>query len=402
MLSGNFKNSLGINGLGRIGKLTLWKFIKLEIFDSFVINVGREVGKSLQDLIDYTMHDSTYGSIEKFLFGIDAKIDCEIEDEKNKIVRLFNKRIRFCTESRNPKDINWSSHGVKIVVDSTGAFLDPSLPADHPGGSLRGHLDSGAQKVILSAPFKFKNKTNQFPDDATMLVFGINHSSFDPLKHHIISAASCTTTGLAHMMKPLLDINETSNIITASMSTIHAATNSQSILDSVPKKGASDLRKSRSILDNIIISSTGAAKALEYVIPAVKNIGFMADSVRIPTTTVSLINLNVTFNTVLDDHGNPVINREFINKIYSDASRNSLEGLLSFSEKQNVSCDFKGGSSSIVIEGFSTHTRTGFVDIPPLQNVPVTHAKIFGWYDNEYGSYVNSLAKLTEYLENNI
>ena len=135
------------------------------------------------------------------------------------------------------------------------------------------------------------------PDEAVTLIYGINHAAFDYKKHQVVSAASCTTTGLAHMIKPLLENEATSKILTASMSTVHAVTNSQSILDKTPKSGDKDLRKSRSTLNNIILTSTNAAEALGQVIPEVKDIGFMADSIRVPTNTESLIVLNATFQT---------------------------------------------------------------------------------------------------------
>ena len=137
--------------------------------------------------------------------------------------------------------------------------------------------------------------------DSGMFVYGVNHSDYDPMNHHIISAASCTTTGLAHMMKPLLDAEETSKIITASMSTVHAATDNQNILDAAPKAGSKDLRRNRSVFNNIILTSTGAAIALEEILPDIQKVGFMADSIRVPTSTVSLISLNITFRTALTD-----------------------------------------------------------------------------------------------------
>ena len=201
--------------------------------------------------------------------------------------------------------------------------------------------------------------------------------------------------------------------MTASMSTIHAATNTQSILDSVPKAGATDLRKTRSVLNNIILSTTGAAKALELVMPSIKSIGFMADSVRIPTSTVSLINLNVTFHTELNDLGQPLVNRKLINDIYKQAAEGPQKDLLVYSERQNVSADLIGTMAAATIEAHETHTRTSFIPVPTKTlaalgvpadrevTMPVTHAKIFGWYDNELGSYTNSLSRLVNYIEEN-
>lgn len=407
----NNKNVLGINGLGRIGKLTLWYHLGARHFDSFVINVGREVGQHLQDIVQVLETDSTYGQLSRFLHGCSEKTSrIRIIDENEGRLEIDGLPVKILRTERNPRLIAWKEEGVRLVVDCTGRFLDPTLPADHPNGSIRGHLEAGAEKAIASAPFKIKDKSVKTPPDADMLVYGINHFDYDPGKHHIVSAASCTTTGLAHMMKPLIETQETSQIITASMSTVHAATGSQSILDAMPQSGATDLRKNRSVLNNIIITSTGAARALEKVMPEIQRIGFMADSVRIPTSTVSLITLNVTFHTPLKQSGEPVINHGFINDLYRKASEGSQKGLLTYSEKQNVSSDLIGYEAAIVIEGHETHTRTGFMSLPheilekygiqnppPIQ-VPVTHAKIFGWYDNEYGSYVTSLGKLTIHI----
>ena len=399
MIDINCKTTIGINGFGRIGKLTLWNMLLKDDFDRIVINLGREAGKSLANLVDYAIYDSTYGTLHNFLFGFGSTKEPEIEitDEENGEVNFYGKKVRFLRSERNPERIPWGKEGARVVIDTTGKFVDPTDESS-PNGNLRGHIAGGARKVILSAPFKLKGKSKTLPEDAVMMVYGVNHRNFDPMNHHIISAASCTTTALAHMMKPLLDHEETSAILTASMSTIHSMTNSQNVLDAVPSSGTSDLRKNRAAGYNIILSTTGAAKALEYILPVMKNIGFMADSVRVPVPTVSLINLNLTFHTPLDKDGFPKINREFINNVYREAAAGMQKDLLYLSERPNVSSDLKGQMAACVIEGNDTHTRTGFVDIPPLSNVPVTHAKIFGWYDNELGSYVNCLTKLAVYI----
>jgi glyceraldehyde 3-phosphate dehydrogenase len=409
------KNLLGINSLGRIGKLTLWYHILYRDFDGFVINVGREVGRSIADIVHVIEMDSTYGSLNQFLHGHkNENASVKIIDEAGGTLEIEGLSIKILRKARNPKEINWASEGVRLVVDCTGTFTDPFAVADNVKGSLRGHLEAGAECVILSAPFKIKGESKELPDDSKVLVYGINHINFDPARHHLISAASCTTTGLAHMVKPLMDTEETSRILTASMTTVHAATNTQSILDSVPDGGTKDLRKNRSVLNNIILTSTGAAETLEYVIPEIRQIGFMADSVRIPTNTSSLISLNVTFPTPVSEKSSPVINRAFINGIYKKAAEGPQKGLLTYSENQNVSSDFIGFESAIVIEGYETHLRTAFMSFPTemlakygIQNtngakMPVTHAKIFGWYDNEYGSFVTSMGKLTTYIASNM
>ena len=406
------RNLLGINGLGRIGKLNLWNQLMLGHFDGYVVNCGREVGKNLDDLIHVIETDSTYGSLHKFLYGMSGKkAEIKVLDAETPIISIDGKPIKILRKARNPKDINWAGDGIRIVVDCTGTFTDPGAAADSPKGSVRGHLEAGAQKVIVSAPFKFKDPTRKSSDDATTLIYGINHSKFDPRNDQIISAASCTTTGLAHMMLPLFEHHATQQIVTASMSTIHATTNTQSILDSVPSAGASDLRKNRSVLNNIILSTTGAAKTLEQVMPQISKIGFMADSVRVPTSTVSLIILNITFHSQLDKNGEPTVSRAFLNRIYKEASEGSQKDLLIYSERQNVSADLIGSMAACTLEAHETHTRTGFltlsrevlaasgVSLEDDISLPVTHAKIFGWYDNELGSYVNCLSRLTKYVD---
>jgi glyceraldehyde 3-phosphate dehydrogenase len=201
------------------------------------------------------------------------------------------------------------------------------------------------------------------------------------------------------------------------MSTVHAVTNSQSVLDSVPKAGEKDLRKTKSILNNIILTSTNAAEALGQVIPEVQNIGFMADSIRIPTNTESLIVLNVTFQTGAGNGSTPPITTKMLNELYKKVAEDDPEHLLLYSEEQNVSSDLIGVDAAIAIEGQFNHTRTAFInvdliDIPNIPEVlkntianikiPVVHAKIFGWYDNEYGSYTNRMADLTAYIHKNL
>ncbi len=411
----NNKKTLGINSLGRIGKLTLWYHLSTRYFDKIVINVGREVGKKFEDLIHAMTIDTTYGRLDTFLYGYSGKkAKIEIIDRDAGVISIDGITVKVLYTDRNPLNIKWREEGVKIVVDCTGKFLDPTLPANDPKGSLRGHIEAGAMKVITSAPFKIKNAALDNPDNYPTLIYGVNHNCFDSQKHHMISAASCTTTGLAHMIKPLVDDEETKRVLTASMSTVHAATNSQSVLDSVPAIGTSDLRKNRSVLNNIILSSTGAAKTLERVIPQAASFGFMADSIRIPTPTVSLISLNITFDSRLNDNGMPIINAEYIKQLYHTAAAGSQKNLLVFSDEQNVSTDLMGLSAAIVIEGNELHTRTGFLQLNAetlahagIQgvnevNIPVTHAKIMGWYDNEFGSYVYCLGQLTQFIDSQL
>ncbi len=401
---------LGINGLGRIGKLTLWYHLGQDDFDCFVVNVGRQVGTSLQSVIEYISKDSTYGPLHRYLYGHQGKRDIEVVDEDAGLIRAHGKDIILLREARDPKDIPWRKQGVSLVVECTGKFRDPHADAESPQGALRGHLAAGARTVVQSSPFKSKTKGVPLPDDTAILINGINHSEFDPSKHKLVSAASCTTTALAHMMQPLLARDLTRNMITAGMSTVHAVTSSQPVLDAVPGSGATDLRKTRSAMNNIVLTSTNAAKALEQVMPEVARIGFMADSVRIPTASVSLIILNVTFQSETLPDGTVTMDREAINAIYREASEGEARGLLKYSEEQNVSADMLGEDAAVVIEAVETHTRTGFVDlqVPDCQpggetiyrehRIPLTHVKVFGWYDNEMGSYTHRLGELTSHV----
>jgi glyceraldehyde 3-phosphate dehydrogenase len=369
------ERTLGVNGLGRIGKLTLWHHAARKYFSRVVVNTGRPVGRDLDVVCGVIEKDSTYGSMHRFLFGVDAEPCVRIVDREKGRLEVAGVPVTVLQTARNPREIAWREHGARVVVDTTGAFCDPTRPEDDARGSLRGHLGAGAEKVLNSAAFKIKDAAQSMPDDAITLIYGCNHELFDPARHRVISAASCTTTALAHMVKPLIDHLHDSTIMTASMSTVHAATNSQSVLDSVPKAGAKDLRRNRSVLNSIVLTSSNAAQALELVVPEVRQIGFMADSV---------------------------------------AADGTQKGLLVYSEEQNVPADVSGMRAAVVIEAVETHTRTGFAEIDlsripsidgvldglasPVVQVPVTHAKVFGWYDNEYGSYTNLMGDLSVHI----
>ncbi|HCE80553.1 MAG TPA: glyceraldehyde-3-phosphate dehydrogenase, partial [Thermodesulfobacterium commune] len=271
------------------------------------------------------------------------------------------------------------------------------------------HFLGGAEKVILSAPFKIKDKEKGIPEDAITIVYGINEEVYQPNKHNLISAASCTTTCLAYMIKPLLDYFGVDRILSASMVTVHAATSSQVVLDRLPKEGAKDLRRMRSIFNNIILTTTGAAEALSLVIPEMKKVGFMAESVRVPLNTGSLIILTVNIqDESIENH----IDRELINNIYKEAANTKYKDFLIFTTEQNVSSDIIGyPKAAAIIEGSETHTRTATAKVDickalPEGNsmtcthveIPITQVVIYGWYDNELGSYTNMLGELTVYI----
>jgi glyceraldehyde 3-phosphate dehydrogenase len=212
------------------------------------------------------------------------------------------------------------------------------------------------------------------------------------------------------MVKPLINAFGSKKIMSASMATVHAATGSQEVLDRLPKAGKADLRKNRSIMNNIILTTTGAAKALRLVIPEMEEIAFIAESVRIPTSSGSLIILVINLQ---EEPAGPYVSREMTNDIYRQAAADNTQGYLYYTDKQNVSGDIIGlPKVAATIEGHETHTRTAeaaidLANIPGLNidllsnpadsviRIPVTQAVIYGWYDNEMGSYVNMLGDRT-------
>ena len=401
---------LGVNGFGRIGKLTVWHHVARKYFDEIVVNIGRQAGVSLADIAHYVERDSTYGWLHGYLYGhLGQPVVGDLDEGSGSMV-IDGVKVVFLRHHRDPAEIGWENHDVRLVVDTTGQFLDPVAGLNHPQGTARGHLASGAAKVILSAPFKLKNEGTPMPEDAVTTIMGINDSDYDPRRHTIISNASCTTTCLAHMMKPLIDAFGSKKIMSASMATIHAATGSQEVLDRLPKAGKADLRKNRSIMNNIILTTTGAAKALRLVIPEMEEIAFIAESVRVPTSSGSLI---ILVTNLQEEPSGTYVSREMINDIYRQTAANNTQSYLSYTGKQNVSGDIIGlPKVAATIEGHETHTRTAeaaidLAHIPGLNTdvlsnpgetvirIPVTQAVIYGWYDNEMGSYVNMLGDRT-------
>ena len=401
---------LGINGFGRIGKLTAWHHVARKHFNEIVVNIGRQAGTSLEDIAHYVERDSTYGWLHGYLYGHRAAPVIRDIDESNGSMTIDGVRVKFLRTHRNPAEINWRDHAVKLVVDTTGQFLDPTLEPDNPKGSVRGHLKSGAEKVIVSAPFKKSDQGISLPEDCITTVMGINENDYDARRHRIVSNASCTTTCLAHMMKPLINAFGPKKIMSASMATVHAATGSQQVLDRLPKTGKIDLRKNRSIINNIILTTTGAANALRLVIPEMEEIAFIAESVRIPTSTGSLIILVINLQ---EEPTKTYVGRDEINDIYRQAAEDSPHGYLYYTDKQNVSGDIIGlPKVAAIIEGHETHSRTAeaaidLTKIPGIEKtllsntrdmvvrIPVTQAVVYGWYDNEMGSYVNILGDRT-------
>src|SRR5690242_16736013 len=315
---------VGINGFGRIGRQSL-KAILERAPDIEVVAVNDLVETSLNALL--FKHDSTYGA---YPGTVDHTDDALIID---------GREIRILAE-KDPAALPWGDLGVDIVLESTGIFTDAQ--------KAKAHIDAGAKKVIISAPAKNEDIT---------IVLGVNEDRYDPGAHHVISNASCTTNCLAPAAKVVHDLL---TIEQGLMNTIHSYTNDQRILDVAHK----DPRRARSAGQNIIPTSTGAAKALALVIPDLKG-KFDGFSLRVPTPTVSVVDF-----TAIVSRPTSV---EALNDAFRAAEAGPMKGILGVSDDPLVSTDFRGDSRSSIIDAASTMVLDG------------TMVKVISWYDNEWG-----------------
>ncbi|MFP3390675.1 type I glyceraldehyde-3-phosphate dehydrogenase [Brevibacillus reuszeri] len=326
---------VGINGFGRIGR---------NVFRAALSNPNVEI-VAVNDLTDaHTLaHLLKYDSVHGVL-------DLPVEAGENTLI-VGGKEIRVLAE-RDPAQLKWAEYGVEIVVESTGRFTKREDAAKH--------LEGGAKKVIISAP-----ATNE---DIT-IVLGVNEDKYDPAEHTVISNASCTTNCLAPYAKVL---NEKFGIVRGLMTTVHSYTNDQQILD-LPHK---DLRRARAAAENIIPTSTGAAKAVALVLPELKGKlnGF---AMRVPTPNVSVVDLVVELKTDATV--------EEINNALKEAAEGPLKGILGYSEEPLVSSDYNGNPASSTIDALSTMVLEGNM------------AKVVSWYDNEWG-YSNRVVDLCHYV----
>ena len=328
---------IGINGFGRIGR-----------------QVARAVKERYPDSLEVVaVNDLTDTATSAHLFKYDTNYGIypgTVEAGENSIT-IDGREVRVLSE-RDPAALPWGDLGVEVVVESTGFFTD----AEKAGG----HLKGGAKKVIISAPAKGEDIT---------LVLGVNEDKYDPARHNILSNASCTTNCLATMVKV---VNDNFGVEKGFMSTIHAYTNDQKILDQV----SSDLRRARAGAMNIIPTTTGAARAVGLVLPELDGkIHGMA--FRVPTSTVSVTDFVATLakNASAED----------LNAAFQEASANGLSGILQYSDEPLVSIDYKQNPHSCIIDGLSTLSMDGNM------------VKIVGWYDNEWG-YSCRTADLASFL----
>jgi glyceraldehyde 3-phosphate dehydrogenase len=328
---------IGINGFGRIGRQSLKAILERHPGELEVVGINDLAPTATNaHLFKY---DSTYGRFEG-----------EVTAGENEIV-VDGHSIHASSE-RDPSQLPWKELGVDLVIESTGIFTDAT--------KARAHLDAGARKVIISAPAKNEDVT---------VVLGVNEDRYDPAKHDIISNASCTTNALALPAKVIFD---TFGIEYGLMTTIHSYTNDQNVLDVFHK----DLRRARSAGQNIIPTTTGAAKALALVIPELKG-RFDGFSLRVPTPTVSIIDF-------VAQTSRPVT-AESANEALRASAGDSMYGLLGYTDEELVSTDFRGDARSSIIDAKSTMAGNDRL------------VKIVAWYDNEWG-YSCRVADLAAYV----
>ncbi len=328
---------VAINGFGRIGR---------QVLRAILQNHPEELEvAAINDLTDTRTnahlfkYDSNYG---RYPGTVEAHDDALIVDGHE--IRVFSEP--------EPAQIPWQEVEAQIVIESTGRFTDAT--------KAKAHLEAGAQKVIISAPAKNEDLT---------IVLGVNEESYDPNKHHVVSNASCTTNSLAPLAWVL---HKSFGIRRGVMTTVHSYTNDQRLLDLAHK----DLRRARAAALNIIPTTTGAAKAVELVIPELKG-RFTGIALRVPTPTVSITD----FVAELEEN----TTAEEINRAFREAAKEKLNGILAYSEEPLVSLDLKGNPHSAIVDGLSTLVIGGNL------------AKVLAWYDNEWG-YACRTADLAAYI----
>ena len=327
---------VGINGFGRIGRLVLRASLKNPAVQVVAIN----------DLTDAKMnahlfkYDSTFGPYPGAVeaVGNDLKID-------GRLIKVF--------AEKDPAKLPWSSVGAEIIIESTGLFTDAE--------KAKGHLAGGAKKVVISAPAKGEDIT---------ICMGINDDLYDPSKHTVVSNASCTTNALAPLGQVL---DEAFGIKAGLMTTVHAYTNDQNLLD----QRHSDPRRARAAAVSMIPSSTGAAKAIGLVLPKLKG-KLNGCAIRVPVQDVSIVDLTVVVNR-------PVTKEEVNAAFKNAAASGKLKGFMQYNEDPIVSRDVMGNAHSSVFDATQTDVIDG------------TLVKVFGWYDNEWG-YSNRVVDLVAHI----
>ena len=331
------KIRVGLNGFGRIGRSVLRITEASDNYEYEVVAINaRANAETLAHLFEY---DSSYGIF-----------DGQVEVKNNDCISV-NGRDIVLTRAAKPSEIPWKDLGVDIVIDNTGKFKNRE--------DAQGHIDAGAKKVVITCPAKNEDIT---------IVLGVNDDKYDNELHNIISNASCTTNCLAPVAKV---IDAKFGIENGMMTTVHAYTNDQQVLDKTHK----DLRRARACAGSIIPTTTGAAKAVSLVLPELEG---KLNRLRVPTQTVSVVDLVV--NLKKKD-----VTVEEINAALKEAAENELNGILGYCDKPLVSVDFKGDKRSSIVDALSTMVMSdGLV-------------KVISWYDNEWG-YAERTADLVNMI----
>ncbi len=326
---------LGINGFGRIGRNMFRACLGRDDIEIVLINDITDAA-TLAHLLKY---DSTFGIMSQ-----------KVEAGDHSII-IDGKKVQITAE-RDPANLPWKEAGVEVVVESTGLFTKKA--------DAQKHIEAGAKKVIISAPAKEEDIT---------IVLGVNQDDYDPANHHIISNASCTTNCLAPVAKVLMDSFGIKNGL---MTTIHSYTNDQRILD-LPHK---DLRRARAAAVSMIPTTTGAAKAVSLVLPALKG-KLDGLAIRVPTPNVSIVDLTCVTNreTTVDK----------VNAAMKAAAEGPMKGILEYCDKPLVSKDFNGNPASSIFDSLTTRVIDG------------TTVKVMSWYDNEWG-YSSRLRDLAAFI----
>jgi len=326
---------LGINGFGRIGRNMFRACLGRDDIEIALINDITDAA-TLAHLLKY---DSTFGIMSQ-----------KVEAGDNSIT-IDGKKVQITAE-RDPANLPWKEAGVEVVVESTGLFTKKA--------DAQKHMEAGARKVIISAPAK---------DEDVTIVLGVNQDDYDPARHHIISNASCTTNCLAPVAKVLMDSFGIENGL---MTTIHSYTNDQRILD-LPHK---DLRRARAAAVSMIPTTTGAAKAVSLVLPALKG-KLDGLAIRVPTPNVSIVDLTcVTSREATVDK---------VNAAMKAAAEGPMKGILEYCDKPLVSRDFNGNPASSIFDSLTTRVIDG------------STVKVMSWYDNEWG-YSSRLSDLAAFI----
>ncbi|MCD6435834.1 MAG: type I glyceraldehyde-3-phosphate dehydrogenase [Clostridiales bacterium] len=328
---------VAINGFGRIGRTAFRIYAARENLNYEIVAINDLFG--IENAAQLLKYDSVFG-----------KFDGEIIAEDENLI--VNGKVIKGFKERNPENLPWKELGIDIVIESTGFFRTKE--------KAMLHIKAGAKKVVISAPAK---------DEDVTLVLGVNEEVYDPKNHNIISNASCTTNCLAPVAKI---INDKFGISEALMTTIHSYTGDQKLLDTAH----ADPRRARAAALNIIPTTTGAAKAVELVIPELKG-KFTGMAIRVPSPTVSLV--DVVFKT------KKTVTVESVNSVLKEAAENQMKGILEYCDEPLVSMDFRRNSHSSIVDALSTMV------------IGDNMLKVISWYDNEWG-YSERIVDLVDYI----